>query len=164
MKKTIKLLTVIIALIAILVLSSCAPETIADETIAVDAETETTLKDETSSQPSQSAIEIPRITIDELLQLIESDANIIIVDLRGETSYRKSHIKGAINVLSSEISAGEFEPPDGYTIILYWSWHDEGVSAREAQELKQQGYNDVKALLGGYLAWANARYPLESDS
>jgi hypothetical protein len=119
MKKTIKLLTVIIALIAILVLSSCAPEKIADETIAVDAETETTLKDETSSQPSQSAIEIPRITIDELLQLIESDANIIIVDLRGETSYRKSHIKGAINVLSSEISAEEFEPPDGYTIILY---------------------------------------------
>ena len=112
MKLIIKLLSLVITIISILVLSSCTSR-------IIEEEVKTVPERESSVQPSQTIIEAPLITIDELLGLIESDANIIIVDLRGESSYQQAHIKGAVNVLPSVIGAGEWEPPNGYTIILY---------------------------------------------
>jgi predicted sulfurtransferase len=42
--------------------------------------------------------EVPRITVDELKQLIEDQADIVIVDTRDSVSYDYGHIPGAINI------------------------------------------------------------------
>lgn len=40
----------------------------------------------------------PRIAVDEAYQRVQSDKDIVIVDVRGEASYQQEHITGAVNV------------------------------------------------------------------
>ena len=42
--------------------------------------------------------EVPRITVEELKRLIDSKADIVIVDTRDSVSYDFGHIPGAINI------------------------------------------------------------------
>ena len=69
--------------------------------------------DPTSSSTSAPSERIPRITIEELLQKIKNSDNILVVDSRAdvEQSYVEGHIKGAILVSLSKITAGQWEPP-----------------------------------------------------
>ena len=70
--------------------------------------------------PPPSAL-VPRITPEELLYKIQSNADIIIVDARVdvETQFDAGHIKGAIPVPLSEITSGQWLPPADKEIILY---------------------------------------------
>jgi len=63
--------------------------------------------------------EVPRISIEELLQKMETGENILIVDNRSEGPYREGHIKGAISVSFSTISSGDWKPPRSKEIVLY---------------------------------------------
>lgn len=42
--------------------------------------------------------EVPRITCEELKQLIDKGEKLVVVDTRGSGSYDTEHIKGAINI------------------------------------------------------------------
>ena len=85
--------------------------------------------DSTSTPPptpeSPSAIppseRVPRITIEELLQKIQSSTDIVIVDTRVdvEKEFAVDHIKGAIPVPLSEITSGRWIPPADKDIIFY---------------------------------------------
>jgi len=74
---------------------------------------------ESEEQPSQTRTGISLITVDELFQMTENDENLVIVDVRSEAAYQLSHIKGAISVPDSMISAGEWHQPDGKIPVLY---------------------------------------------
>lgn len=80
---------------------------------------ETTMEMESEEQPSQTRTGISLITVDELFQMTEKDENLVIVDVRSEAAYQLSHIKGAISVPDSMISAGEWHQPDGKIPVLY---------------------------------------------
>jgi hypothetical protein len=64
---------------------------------------------------------VPRITIEELLRKIQSNADIVIVDTRVdvEEQFPLGHIKGAISAPLSEITSGRWLPPAGKEIIFY---------------------------------------------
>jgi len=64
---------------------------------------------------------VPRVTVDELLQKIESNADIMIVDTRVdvETEFALGHIKGAVPVPLTEIISGQWIPSADKEIILY---------------------------------------------
>ena len=81
---------------------------------------EVTLAPEPISRPAPSE-RVPRVTIEELLQKMESKANILVVDSREqvETEFDVDHIKGAVPVPLSAIIAGEWLPPPDKEIILY---------------------------------------------
>ena len=119
MKTTQKLLAILITFATVLILSSCTQKTAEEETISSEEEITTVTEEELSDQSSQPTIDAPLITIDELLQLTESDDNIIIVDVRSKEDYQISHIKGAISVPEYMIKAGEWDPPGGKVLILY---------------------------------------------
>jgi len=63
--------------------------------------------------------EVPRISIEELLQKMEKGANIVIVDTRSETRYHSGHIKGAISVPYTTKFPEEWELPSDKEIIFY---------------------------------------------
>jgi 3-mercaptopyruvate sulfurtransferase SseA len=87
-----------------LALVSCAPKA---PSSAVDSTpTPVTTPDSTPVIPPSERV--PRITIDELLQKIESQADILIVDSRldVEEQFDAGHIKGAIPVPLSKIMEG----------------------------------------------------------
>ncbi len=113
----------IVSTLIVLALFSCAPKA-PDSTpsLPIDSTpTPATTPDSTSRTPPSERV--PRITIEELLQKIESNANILIVDTRVdvETQFDAGHIKGAVPVPLSKITAGQWIPPADKEIIFYCS-------------------------------------------
>ena len=113
---------------------------------------------------------MPRITCEELRQMIGKGENVVIVDTRQSSGYNAERIKGAINI---------YYDPSGYQMdrdmmlaalpvntltVFYCDCLDDSDSAMMALELMNLGYDvdNVKALKGGYLRWKELGYPTES--
>lgn len=86
-----------------------------------------------------------KITIDELLQI---STPIHLIDIRDNESYLKGHIKGAINIISSEL----IYHPTKYLDFknTYYLYCDVGyISEDVAMRLRMQGYHTI-SIIGGY--------------
>lgn len=109
---------------------------------------------------------VPRITIDGLLEKMSSGADILIIDSRTDVGqqFESGHIKGAIPVPLAEIAEGRWVPPADLNkeIVFYCSCPNDKTSAMAALELIGREYTRVSALKGGYNAWKEAGYPLET--
>ncbi len=148
------------SLLVLLTLSAC--------TVGTDNSTHTTSEPPSSDTAQMPSERVPRITVDELLQKINSGSDIIIVDTRldVEQQYKEGHITGAIAVPLSNITEGQWTAPAdlGKEVIFYCSCPNDKTSARAALELIGKGYMNVKALKGGYNAWTEAGYPVEAGA
>jgi hypothetical protein len=109
----------IATLLILLALVACAPKT---SSSAIDS-TPTPIATPDSSPLTPPSERVPRITIDELLQKINSHADILIVDSRldVEKLFADGHIKGAIPAPLSAIMDGQWLPPANLNqeIIFY---------------------------------------------
>lgn len=85
----------------------------------------------------------------------------VIIDVRGEPSYKAGHIKGSRVIALSEIAAHAAELPKDKTIILYCSCPAEQSSIAAVHALKAKGVENTTALVGGYNGWKEAGYPVE---
>ncbi len=64
--------------------------------------------------------EVERITVDELKDLLDNQADVVIVDVRSKSSYDHGHIPGAIPMpYPEEIRSRHEELPTDKTLILY---------------------------------------------
>ncbi|MFA5066045.1 MAG: rhodanese-like domain-containing protein [Dehalococcoidia bacterium] len=124
-----------------------------------------TPSDNATSTPTDR---VPRMSIDELLKKINSGSDMLIVDARRDVieQFKISHIKGAIEVPPDTITAGQWSPPADLNkeIVIYCSCPNEETSASAALLLISRGYTNVKALKGGWNAWKEAGYPIESGT
>ena len=112
---------------------------------------------------------IPRISAEDLKQMIEKQATFVTVDVRDSGSYDAGHIKGAVNIYYDPTA----DPMDRQMmlmalpmdklIVTYCDCTDDASSANIAQELYKLGYDrdKVKVLAGGSLRWVELKYPLE---
>jgi hypothetical protein len=73
----------------------------------------------TTPNTPDSVDEVARVSTEYLLHKIESGADILIIDNRGEASYNAEHIKGAVWIKTSEILGGLWEAPTDKELILY---------------------------------------------
>ena len=112
------------------------------------------------------APEVPRITLDELKALIESKANVAILDVRPKESYDLGHIKGAVSYpWKPNLTEVDLEMlPPGDPIVTYCdcgpSEHD---SADVAQQLIKLGVPGKVVVLAdpSIEGWLAAGYPSE---
>ena len=77
-----------------------------------------------SSQASVSSVEdhypdVPRILPEEVLSKVENKAEVVILDVRTESSYNKAHLPGAISIPREEIEERYTELPADKEIITY---------------------------------------------
>lgn len=97
----------------------------------------------------------------EFEKLIESDANVALVDVRTAEEFAEGHIPGAVNVDATadgfveEISA---RYPKDKPLALYC--RSGRRSADAAGKLVEKGYKTVYDLDGGILAWEKAGLPV----
>jgi rhodanese-related sulfurtransferase len=113
--------------------------------------------------------EIPRITVEELKQMIEKGEAVITVDTRDSGSYAAGHIKGAVNIYYDPTSDPMQRQmmlialPMDKLIVTYCDCTDDESSAKMADELYRLGYDrdKIKVLSGGSLRWVELKYPLE---
>ncbi len=94
-------------------------------------------------------------------QLANEDlSHFVIVDTRNPAQYGSGAIPGAVNIEWREILARRDEIPIGRPVLLYC---DTGLLSSKAHfALRVAGYENVKVLFGGYLAWT-ARQNLEAE-
>jgi rhodanese-related sulfurtransferase len=115
---------------------------------------------------------LPRISAEELKQMIDNGADRVTVDVRDSGSYEAGHIKGAINIYYNPTA----DPMDRQMmlialpmdklIVTYCDCTDDASSANIAQELYKLGYDrdKVKILAGGSLRWIELKYPLVKNT
>ena len=101
---------------------------------------------------SASTLGYREISMNEAVNLMASEKNYIILDVRRPDEYANGHIPGAINVPNEEIGTSEIpELPDKSQKILVYC--RSGRRSKEAaKKLVKLGYTDIVEF-GGILDW-----------
>lgn len=97
----------------------------------------------------------PRISLVEFAAL-HAAGRALVVDVRGEASYREGHIPSAVHVPLHEIetrAADLVARAAGRPIVTYCGCSAEQTSAMAAAILLRRGAVRAGALVGGYAAW-----------
>jgi Rhodanese-like domain len=116
----VKSIYLVVALLIILTAFGCARKASSPAPVDSGPSPATATDSAPDIPPSER---VPRITIDELLQKINSRSDILIVDSRidVEKLFADDHIPGAVPVPLSTITDGEWLPPADHNqeIIFY---------------------------------------------
>ena len=99
----------------------------------------------------------PRISVADAKKAVDS-GKAILVDVRSANQYQQEHLKGAISLPGYEVEKRISELPKDKQIITYCACSAEQTSAGSVIQLRQQGYKNAVALLGGIQAWKDAGY------
>jgi len=108
--------------------------------------------------------EIPRITIEELKQKMDSGADIVVLDAQPKALYDKGHIKGAQSFPWTSKLTGEDvkQLPRSKLIIVYCDCGPgEFDSSDLAAQLREMGFNIVVLSDPSIRGWIKAGYPVE---
>ena len=97
----------------------------------------------------------------ELLGMIDRREDVVIVDVRFPTDYRKAHVPGAVN-----LPKGKWQNVAGLSKeklnVLYCYNQTCHLAAEAAIELLAQGYRVVE-MEGGFATWEANGYPLAAS-
>jgi rhodanese-related sulfurtransferase len=92
-------------------------------------------------------------------QMIESDPNLTILDVRTQSEYDSGHLQNATLIPVSELGGRLGELDKKKEILVYCA--SGGRSATASQTLVDNGFSKVYNMLGGITAWKNAGYWVE---
>jgi len=124
--------------------------------------TKTSDKPATAEKPAAPTDDVKRISLADARAAFDA-GTAVIIDVRGEPSYKAGHIKGSKLIELKDIAAHSDELPKDKTIILYCSCPAEQSSIAAAHALKGKGVENTTALVGGYNGWKDAGYPVETS-
>ena len=107
------------------------------------------------------AIGVGFLSPQELHAKVKTGAPPIIVDVLPASSYRKQHIKGAVNIQVTEIAelAPRVLPDKTAEIVVYCGSYDCAASVQAAKALKELGYTNVHDFKGGLKFWTRLDLP-----
>ncbi len=104
---------------------------------------------------------ITSVSAQELMQLMEANADILVLDVRRPDEHAAGHISGAVNIPHTEIDAwlGELAAHrDKHVIVCCWAGGRAGV-AKEV--LRNAGFTSLLDLRGHMAEWERLGYPVE---
>ena len=105
---------------------------------------------------------VPHISPAELKHLIETTADIVIVDTQPKEAYEIGHIKGAINSpWASDIKSPDNLPKNKELVLYCNCTHEEDSIDTATHLMTKFGYTNVKVLEGGWSKWQSLGYPTE---
>lgn len=107
------------------------------------------------------ALGIGFLSPEALHEKVKSGAPPVIVDVLPASSYRRQHIKGAINIQVTEIAelAPRVLPDKTAEIVVYCGSYRCSASVQAAKTLKELGYTNVHDFKGGIRLWAARDLP-----
>lgn len=98
-----------------------------------------------------------RVTVDDLLELIEEKSDPVIFDARpADQRIRNGFIPGSISISDDNLSEIVNHYSAYNEIIVYCSCPNELTAARYAQKLRRSGLKRIRLLLGGVDEWAKS--------
>jgi molybdopterin/thiamine biosynthesis adenylyltransferase/rhodanese-related sulfurtransferase len=112
----------------------------------------------------EARAEVQEVSLDEAHRMFTENAPTVFLDIREPEQVAAGYVKGSVFIRGDEVEmhARHLLPDKEAPVLLYCG---EGVrSLFTALTLKEMGYKDVRALAGGFKAWVEAGYEIESDS
>jgi membrane protein DedA with SNARE-associated domain/rhodanese-related sulfurtransferase len=107
-------------------------------------------------------LRMDRITVPELLELIETGKELVILDVRPrDVRAQDGIIPGAISAHPEDIDPVIKSYSLDTEIIVYCACPNEASAATAAKHLKRAGFKKIRPLLGGIEAWVQAGHPVE---
>jgi len=111
-------------LLAVALLSACAPSQTATPTQVVPTDTTEIIEEvndnsDTMSEAPTTKEEVPRITVEVLKERLDNGEAIFIGDTRAQSSFDASHIAGAVSFPTSEIDTNMADLDRDQHIVLY---------------------------------------------
>jgi glyoxylase-like metal-dependent hydrolase (beta-lactamase superfamily II)/rhodanese-related sulfurtransferase len=105
---------------------------------------------------------VPQITVAELSQLLESDSELQIIDVRRPPEYESGHVPRAItaplSILKERAPALGFDPVKPTAVICAGGYR----SSAATSILEPLGFTRLLNVTGGTSAWINAGYAVET--
>jgi len=98
---------------------------------------------------------INQISANSLKQLLESDANVKLLDVRTPKEYKQAHISKSTNIdvfSSNFVSKCESKLNKEDTLVLYCRSGQRSSNA--AKKLEKAGFTSLYNLKGGMMAWS----------
>jgi rhodanese-related sulfurtransferase len=107
-------------------------------------------------------VEMSRITVDDLHELMTGGHDPLVIDVRSEASIKIDgrRIPGALSVELNSMREKAAELPRDRDIILYCNCPNEVSAARAARLLAEAGLARVRPLAGGIDAWVASGRPI----
>jgi len=111
-----------------------------------------------------AALDMARISVDELRERLASGATPVIVDVRSPTAQTLElrRIPGALHLPAQDVTRHLSGLPRDREIILYCTCPNEASAAKAARLLMNGGFQRVRPLKGGLAAWIDAGYAVEA--
>lgn len=107
--------------------------------------------------------EVPQITVDQLNDLIASQTDFQVLDVRRPPEYTGGHVPGALaeplSNLKERVPVLGLEPSKLTAVICASGYR----SSAATSILQQHGFASVVNVTGGTNAWINAGYPVETS-
>jgi len=106
------------------------------------------------------------VSAEEVVDLILSKPDLIIIDARMKTEYAKGHIEGAVNLLNTTLRREDLEEvvPDLSTpIVIYCNGERCLRSSDAVRKALDWGYRNVFWFRGGWKEWMEKRLPVITD-
>lgn len=107
-------------------------------------------------------LRMDRITVPELLELIDAGKELVILDVRSrDVRAQDGIIPGAVSAHPEDIDPVIKSYSLDTEIIVYCACPNEASAATAAKHLKRAGFKKIRPLLGGIEAWVQAGLPVE---
>ncbi len=111
--------------------------------------------------------DVPRITIQELKEMMDKGTEVMIIDTQPPALYAMGHIKGAVSLpWKSQIALEDvWSLPSDVPFVIYCDCGPgEADSADVASQLIRMGFDNVKALKDPSIrGWKEAGYPMATE-
>ena len=109
------------------------------------------------------ALATPRVTVDELRALLETDPAPVVIDVRSAVSVGLDprRVPGARAIELRDIASLARELPADTALVLYCNCPNEVSAAQAARLFASAGITDSRLLVGGLDAWVAAGAPVE---
>lgn len=109
------------------------------------------------------SLRMARIGVQTLESWMKDDITPVVIDVRSAArrAVDPFTIPGAMAIEPDEIVAKLKDIPRDRRIVVFCACPNEVTAAKLAQELRRQGFSEVRPLLGGLDAWRDAGYSVE---
>ncbi|MCW9013664.1 MAG: rhodanese-like domain-containing protein [Gammaproteobacteria bacterium] len=106
------------------------------------------------------------LTAEQVIELILSQPDLVVIDSRKKTEYIKGHIEGAVNMLNTRMTQAGLEkivPDKSATILFYCNGARCLRSSDSVSKALSWGYENIFWFRGGWKEWTEKRLPVISE-
>jgi membrane protein DedA with SNARE-associated domain/rhodanese-related sulfurtransferase len=107
---------------------------------------------------------LPRLNVSELSALMQSDAPVVLLDVRQQKLWEQERIAGALAYESIDWKAPSADAYRNATIVVYCDCPSEVSAVIALRKLQAKGFTQVMPLAGGLSAWRQAGYGIARAS